>query len=501
MKGCIVLQRRFAPIGHAIALELKNKYEVNEFCGYVIARNAEYFAKSRKDIVYTHLLMDEDLRNRSKKEKLDIEYLKRIESEYGFPNLWPFIAIDRTLMMDIPRKEYSISPAPPYTHEEMLKILQIKFREIIKFLKKERPDFIIGVNVGSIGAMILYYVAKKEGIKFYTAENAKIGNRITFSDDYKTLSGMENIFTDIRKRNYESPNRKEAERFLKRFRDNPEPPAFAIEEKENGRWEKIASLPLKFLRSLSFTIKSVILYAKNPRKEDMTTENPFFLFRNKLIRKIRGLRNLQALYDAVDLKEDFAYFPLHFEPEITTLLYAPFYTDQINLIRQIAKSLPIHFKIYVKEHPSMLEYRPTEYYRELKKIPNLKLINPKQSSLDLIKNSKMIVTISGTAGFEASLLKKPVITFGDIFYNCLSFVKKCGPIEELPNLVKKQLENFQYDEKEMVDFLSALFEDTTALDLSNAWGSGDGNQLEAMVKQPEFHKFVASLAHKLNLKN
>ena len=93
MKGCIVLQRRFAPIGH-VALELKNKYEVNEFCGYVIARNAEYFAKSRKDIVYTDLLMDEDLRNRSKNEKLDIEYLKGLNPNMA-SQIWPFIAIDR----------------------------------------------------------------------------------------------------------------------------------------------------------------------------------------------------------------------------------------------------------------------------------------------------------------------------------------------------------------------------------------------------------------------
>lgn len=500
MKACIVLQRRFTPIGNAIALELKNKYGITEFCGYAITRNAQRFANSQKDIRYTNLLVDEDLHNAYKKEKLDVAYLQKLESEYGFPNLWPYIAIDRTLTMDVPRKEYSISPIPPYTHEEMLRILQVKFRSIIEFLEKEKPDFIIGINVGSIGAMILYYVAKKKGVKNYTIENGKIGNRITFSDDYKTLSGMEKIFKNIRENNYRSPNRKEAEKFLAEFRNNPVPPSFAIEEKEKDFWGKIMSIPVKLIKAAIFTLKSFILFAKNTHKEDTTTENPFYLFKNKMIRKIRGLRNLSKLYDNVDLHEDFAYFPLHFEPEITTLLYAPFYTNQINLLAQIAKSLPVHFKLYVKEHPSMLEYRPTEYYRELKKIPNLKLINPRQSSLELIKNSKIIVTISGTAGFEASLLMKPVITFGDIFYNCLSFVKKCGPIEELPDLVKKQLENFKYDNQEVVDFLSAVFEDTIAFDLSNIWGSGDPDQIKSMMDQLEFHRFVASLASKLNLK-
>lgn len=494
MKSCIVLQRRFAPIGNAIALELKNKYGVKEFCGYVMTRNAQRFAHSQKDIAYTDLLVDEDLHNQYKSEKLDIEYLKKLESEYGFPNLWPYIAIDRTLMMDIPPKEYSISPTPPYTHEEMLRILQVKFRSIIGFLNKERPDFIVGVNVSCVGNTTLYYVAKKMGIKYYTIDNGKIGNRITFSDNYKTLSGVEKIFRKIRKESYKSPKCAEAKEFLEKFRKNPKPPPFAAEEKRKSTLEKIISI----IRGALFTFKSIFVFARNRHKEDTSTENPFYLFRNKLKRKIRGLRNLNALYDKVDLNEDFAYFPLHFEPEITTLLYSPFYTNQINLLSQIAKSLPVHFKLYVKEHPSMLEYRPTEYYRELKKIPNLKLISLKQSSLELVEKSKIIITISGTVGFEAAMLKKPVITFGDIFYNNLSFIKRCGAIEELPYLIKSQLENFQYDNQEVIDFLSAIFEDTLPFDFTDLWAKGNYEQIK---NHNGFPRFVDNVAKKIGLIN
>lgn len=499
MRGCIVLQRRFAPIGNAIALELKNSFGVEEFCGYVITRRAFDIINSQKDVKYTSLLLDEDLHNQYEEEKLDIDYLKKLEAEYGLPNLWPYIAIDRTLMMDIPKNEYSVSPAPPYTHEEMLRILQVKFREIIKFLKQEKPDFIVGINVSCIGNAILYYVAQKMGIKSYTIENGKIGNRITFSDDCKTLSGVEKIFKNIRKNDYQSPNRKEAEEFLAKFRENPVPPSFAIEEAEKSLVKKITSLPFKLTRAAVFTLKSTLKYLKTAHKSDIAMENPARALLNKFRRKIRGLRNLGPLYDKSDLSEDFAYFPLHFEPEITTLLYAPFYTNQINLLTQIAKSLPVHFKLYVKEHPSMLEYRPTEYYRELKKIPNLKLLNPKEKSLELIANAKIITTIAGTAGFEAAMLEKPVITFGDIFYNNLSSVKRCGPIENLPDLVKSQLENFQYDNQEIIDFLSAIFEDTMAYDLSNIWGGGTPDQIEGMKSDSGFQKFVSTLAKKLNL--
>ena len=208
------------------------------------------------------------------------------------------------------------------------------------------------------------------------------------------------------------------------------------------------------------------------------------------------MRNLKPLYDDPIWQEDFAYFPLHFEPEATTLLYSPFYTNQINLLTQIAKSLPVHFKLYVKEHPSMLEYRPTSYYRELKKIPNLKLLNPKTSSLDLIEKSKIVTTIAGTAGFEASLLKKPVITFGDIFYNILSFVKRCREIENLPNIIKQQLEHFQYNNEEIINLLSAILEDTLPFDFTALWAKGSYKQVK---NHPDFPKFVDNLAKKLGL--
>lgn len=498
MKGCIILQRQFAPIGNAIALELKNEYGIKEFCGYIFTRRAEQFVNAQKDIQYTNLLLDENLHNQYKEEKLDIEYLKKLEAEYGMPNLWQCLAIDRTIMMNHPPEDYLISPTPPYTHEEMLKILQIYFRNIINFFKKERPDFIVGVNVSCIGNTTIYYVAQKMGIKYYTVETGKIDNRVTFSENYKTLSGVEKIINNIKKNNYKSPFRKEAESHLEKFRKNPAPPSFAAEEKDKKFLERLSTIPFRFFRVLKFTLKSTYKYFKNPHKSDYVLENPAYALMNKFKRKARRFRNLKPLYDEPNWNEDFAYFPLHFEPEITTLLYSPFYTNQITLLTQIAKSLPVHFKLYVKEHPSMLEYRPIEYYKELKKIPNLKLLDPKTNSLDLIEKSKIVTTIAGTAGFEAALLKKPIISFGDIFYNNLSFVKRCREIEDMPNIIKQQLENFQYDNEEVINFLSAIFEDTLPFDFTDLWSKGTYEQIK---NHSDFPKFVNNLAQKIGLVN
>jgi len=205
---------------------------------------------------------------------------------------------------------------------------------------------------------------------------------------------------------------------------------------------------------------------------DYTQEDPASYFIDRLRRKIRTLIGSNRFYDPADLTEDFAFYPLHYEPEIATLLFAPFWTDQLNLIRQIARSLPIHFKLYVKEHPAMVKYRPFFYYRELKKIPNVKLIDSNVKSFDLIENSKLIITLTGTAAFEGLIFEKPIITFGDVFYNALSTVKHCHDVEQLPWLVKERLSSYHHDEKELENFIGAILETSAPVSLQEIWEVG-----------------------------
>src|SRR5690606_12929500 len=48
--------------------------------------------------------------------------------------------------------------------------------------------------------------------------------------------------------------------------------------------------------------------------------------------------------------ERYVLFPIHFQPEASTLVRGPYYLDQASLIEDIAKSLPVGYRLYVKEH-------------------------------------------------------------------------------------------------------------------------------------------------------
>ncbi len=496
MKACFFLQRKFAYVGHKIAKILQEKYGLEEFCGYVQTRSSFDFLKNQTEINYTTLLLDENIHKKYHHEKLDLVYLQKIEKEYGFPNLWPYIVLDRIIMYNMLLREYPYN-TPRYSHEEMMLIFQVQTKKIINFLEQEKPDFIFITVVGSIGSMLLYQIAKKKNIKIFITDLTRIGGDCILTDDYKKYTWVEKKFDNLMQTNKESKKILEARKYITTFRQKPI--TYVSNLNSNTRGNRRQQLkwftPKYFIRSLLWFIKICYKYLVNKKINDHSIEQPCGYFIDRIKRKARVLRGFKKLYDKEGFNEDFAYFPLHYDPEIATLLFAPFWTDQINLIRQVAKSLPLHFKLYVKEHPVMLGYRPRSYYNELKKIPNVKLMNPKTDSLSIVRNSKLITTITGSAGFEGVVLKKPVITFGDVFYNKLSMVKKCQNIEKLPFIIKEQLENFNYNEKELENFIGVILEESADVGLQEIW--------EAKVQPKEEKRrltlLVDLIAKKLNI--
>ena len=59
------------------------------------------------------------------------------------------------------------------------------------------------------------------------------------------------------------------------------------------------------------------------------------------------------------------------------MLDAPFFTNQLEIIRNVAKSLPIGYKLFVKEQAAMVtrSWRSIDWYKQLAKIPNVVLIH------------------------------------------------------------------------------------------------------------------------------
>ena len=472
MKGCFVLHRRFAYLGHYVASHLKDRGVVQEFCGIAHTRPSLEFLRAQKDIAYTELLYDDEIHARYKDETLDPAYIDALEKEYGLPSLWQYLTVDRIVISNQLVNEYP-HDWPRYGHEDMLRLLQVYAKALTAFLDKERPDFLFTGAICSVSSFMLYHMAKKRGIKTYVLQMASTRNRYIVSETYDGFTNVDAIYAGDRAALKASPEWKEAEAFLAEFRAQPlpyydksTPTAQPVSRSQQFRFLN----PAVGINTLRVLFNSVKNHLKNPATGDYTYITPWMYMRDAIRRKLRNAVGLRDLYDPfTPEKDEYVFFPLHLEPEIALLLQAPTQTDQVNLIRLIARSLPVRYKLYVKDHPEMAQYRTRSYYKAIKKNPNVKLIDARQSSFPITAHAKLITTITGSVGWEALMFKKPVVSFGHVFYNTLPATTYCDKMEELPSIIKQRLEHDTHDEEELTAFLASIFKDSAQLNLHYLW--------------------------------
>ena len=167
-------------------------------------------------------------------------------------------------------------------------------------------------------------------------------------------------------------------------------------------------------------------------------------------------------------EKPFVYFPLAVDMERNLLINAPFYTNQIELIRHIAKSLPINFTLVVKENPAQIsrDWRPLSDYKEIMDIPNVSLISPNVSYDKILEKSSLIILIGGTTGFEAAFYGKPSIVFSDMIYSLVPSIFRIKNLEELPHLIKTAL-NYQPESDSLDKYLTLIEQHSFDFDYLN----------------------------------
>lgn len=157
------------------------------------------------------------------------------------------------------------------------------------------------------------------------------------------------------------------------------------------------------------------------------------------LRPFRSLRariaDSRLVADALP-QRPFVFFPLHYEPEANLLVHGSYFENQLEVVRNLARSLPVGWDLVVKEHPQMRGRRDLGFYRRLRRVPNVRLVPAAVRSNVLIKHARMVAVISGTPGLEASLLGKPVIMFGDFPWDYAPTVHRVRALSDLPALIR-----------------------------------------------------------------
>ena len=82
-------------------------------------------------------------------------------------------------------------------------------------------------------------------------------------------------------------------------------------------------------------------------------------------------------------------FPLQTEAEASLSIDAPLFTNQIEIIKLLSKSIPTDYKLLVKEHPAQISrsWRDINTYKKILDIPKVIPIHPEADSRNFIKKN------------------------------------------------------------------------------------------------------------------
>lgn len=382
--------------------------------------------------------------------KIDYQYLSEIEKEYShFKNLNLQLSVSQLTTRHYHTRFYFDYS----TFEQNLNFIELGYKKVIEVIEDFKPDVILDTEDGELLRTILCEVAYKRKIPYVTLDYPRFeGYKIpTYSLGVKTEKFLKIRFEEFLSKDESSLEEEYA--YVLEMRRSSNIMSKEFRGTSTSQYKPDALIPV-----IKNTIGKIFyfwnIYITNGNFKRINTSriiypNPikYFLFYAKVDLKRQLLFRNNNVFEAPVENEDYVYMPLHLIPESTTFVKAPFYINELSIIEQVSKSLPIGWKLYVKEHQSMLGERSMKFYKEVKKIPNVRLVkfNFYDDPKPWIEKAKGVITITGTGAYEAAMLGKKALVFGDVPFGLISSITKVSSFEELPKLISSfgKVDNIQ----------------------------------------------------------
>jgi hypothetical protein len=223
-----------------------------------------------------------------------------------------------------------------------------------------------------------------------------------------------------------------AQKFLNEFRNDFKEAAAFYSEKSHDKDDLIrfakpnlAVRTVNYVKRILFEVDAIEL---SELRVAMLNNLPFF---RNIIWNVRKKLNgsIFEIESLGDIPENYIFYPLQYSPESSINIPAPYFIDQCRIIDAIRFAMPSDYVLVVKEHPSCIKVRPRSFIKKLKRKAGVKIAKYDLNTQELIKNSKLTISITGTAAFEAFLYGRPSLVFGQTFFS--DFL---GGVSKLDNL-------------------------------------------------------------------
>jgi len=318
-------------------------------------------------------------------------------------------------------------------------------------LERFQPDCIILLGVPhELFTFVLYWIAKRRDIRTIILDNTVLDtDRYILIDDYvvgsvtlaKAMEHVRSITIDEL-----SPEMKAY--YLRNSQsENPTPTLMREFNEDRAALENVR----RFIRASVAFIKDGTIVERGVFK---------LLKMFKLSLKDEHL----AVERPADFEKPYVYFPLHYQPELTTSPLGGVYVDQLLAIKNTVAALPKGWEIYVKEHPAQIAVHggnatPARYkgfYKSIAELPNTRLVPINTSTFKLIDKARTTVTITGTAAWESILRGKPALVFGYPWFMHAPGIMQVRSVEDCRKALTKIANGFALEKNDIFQYLQTI---------------------------------------------
>ncbi len=172
--------------------------------------------------------------------------------------------------------------------------------------------------------------------------------------------------------------------------------------------------------------------------------DPARKIRANLLRAFRKLsaRHTYGTLDVAGIPERSVFYALHYQPEQSTLAQGIWHVNQVALVENLSKSLPLGYTLVVKEHPWGRGNRPRWQYDHMAGFHNVIFCDA--PAKEIIQRVDAVVAVSGTVAMEALVFDKPTVILGRNFFEFSDLFYRVRDIQDLPDTLARILIDGDY---------------------------------------------------------
>lgn len=435
---------------HEMAKCWQNEYPGSEFSGAIVGKTGlqSSFLETQQDISYRHLDSIDDIERDALGRTYSREKIDLWESRFSEP-LWRLVLADRVIGRSFVKGGLYSKTAGTKTmdHDSIIHYVLNYLDFFEKRLGVLQPDMVVFPAIASLPSLALAWVCQYLGIPYYILLYTRILDRYIIIAD-SVVERINCIEKDYYTLSENLPNHVELssdlEVYLKSFQETTPEQTYDF-KLLTGRQKDIKQEPIysfskdivaRFIDACCSSLRSGV------DQKTTWTKLPFSHMKVEVLRRIKIRYFNDSFFCMPEIgAEPYVFFPLHVNPEASTMIYAPDFVDQLAVIEALAKNIPLSHKLYVKEHPIMIGLRPSKFYEAIKRYPNVRLISPYADNFSCIRNADLVSVITSTAGWEGLLMGRPVITFGNSIYTHLDLTKSCTDYSKLGFIISNLIEH------------------------------------------------------------